>query len=361
MCGIHAQIPLAADLSIGARVDGLTRGEVQRQLWDVRSLVRTYGIRGTVHLFPADELALWLAAFRANPSRNTRAVLETMGIEQAQMDAMVDAVGDALDGRRLTREELGAEIVRRVGRWAGVRAFPAFGDMQPRWSPAIGHAATAGALCFGPNQGSKVTFVRPDQWIGRPTGRRVGGRAALAEVLRRYLAAYGPATLAEFAQWFNASPETARIAARRLGEEIVQVHVEGTPALAPAGDEHDGARSPGGGSLRLLPSFDVYVVGSHPRDVLIPPAFVEHARRHRASLKWAVAGRAQFAGPIPVLVIDGAVSGMWERRATSKRTEIRVEAFTDLTPRQRARLEDEVERIGAFLETPVSVTLGPLR
>src|SRR5262249_10578484 len=152
---------------IGARVAGIARQDVVRELWERRSLVRTYGIRGTVNLFPADELPLWLAALRANPPPNTPARLATMGIGTAQMEDRGRAIGPALDGRRLTREELGSEVVRRVGPWAAERTFPAFAEMQPRWTPAIGHAATAGLLCFGPNLGSKVTFVRPDQWIGR--------------------------------------------------------------------------------------------------------------------------------------------------------------------------------------------------
>jgi predicted transcriptional regulator len=359
LCGIHAQVPISADLSIGARVARVTRADVQHELWERRTLVRTYGIRGTVHLFPADELAMWLSALRANPAQNRQAVLDMLKIDQARMDAMIEAIADALDGRMLTRDELGAEIVARVGRWAGAKRFPAFGDIHPVWTPAIGHAATAGALCFGPNAGTKVRFVRPDQWIGTDTRRGVGADAALGEVLRRYLAAYGPATLAEFAQWFAATRPTAARAARALAGETVEVEVEGTPALALAADERATDRpARRRGSVRLLPSFDVYIVGSHPRDVLIPPAFVEHARRHPASLKWAVAGRAQFAGPIPVLVVDGVVSGMWRRTGTSGRIRIEVEPFVELSKRQLSALDVEAGRVGAILGGDVALSVG---
>jgi hypothetical protein len=90
--------------------------------------------------------------------------------------------------------------------------------------------------------------------------------------------------------------------------------------------------------------------------VLIPPAFVEHAGRHTASQKWA-SGRAQLAGPIPVLVIDGVVSGMWRRTATSGRVRIDVEPFAPLSKRHLSLLEAEADRIGAFLGAPATLSI----
>jgi hypothetical protein len=66
VCGIPAQVMASAELSLGLRVAGVTRREVRDELWQRRSLVKTYGSRGTVHLFPAEELPLWTAALRAN-------------------------------------------------------------------------------------------------------------------------------------------------------------------------------------------------------------------------------------------------------------------------------------------------------
>src|SRR5919202_1301307 len=65
VCGIQAQVMPAAALSVAIRLTDVTRADVQAALWHTRRLVKTFGIRGTVHLFPADELSLWLAALRA--------------------------------------------------------------------------------------------------------------------------------------------------------------------------------------------------------------------------------------------------------------------------------------------------------
>src|SRR5260221_10012259 len=165
-CGIHAQMLSAAELSVGIRVVGVTRQDVRTELWQRRGLVKTHGPRGTIHLFPADDAPLWSAALRANQHPNEARRLAQMGLDPAQVETLVAAIGDALDGQCLTREELGRAVARRVGSWAPEAVSPAFGGQWPRWLMALGTAANAGLLCFGPDQGNKVTFVRPDQWLG---------------------------------------------------------------------------------------------------------------------------------------------------------------------------------------------------
>src|SRR6266571_9162384 len=64
-CGIHAQVMASAELSICARVDGITQQDVREALWRDRTLVKAWTIRGTLHLHPAEELPLWYAALRA--------------------------------------------------------------------------------------------------------------------------------------------------------------------------------------------------------------------------------------------------------------------------------------------------------
>src|SRR5262245_47634317 len=312
VCGIHAQIAQAAELSLGLRAAGVTAADVRGEVWERRSLVKTYGIRGTLHLLPAAELPMWMAAMRARGALPTASQLAWMHLEPAQHDAIVTAIGEALDGRCLTREQLGDEVASRVGSWALERLFPAFSEMWPRWRGAIGGAALAGLLCFGPSQGNKVTFVRPDQWL--EDWSEVVQGDALAEVLRRYLAAYGPATLQEFAQWFAVGPTAALAAWRRLGDDVIEVDVEGyrtSMVGADAGPPQIAVRD----SLRL-PQFDCYVVGGHPRDALIPAPAPGRARAYAGSwVKTARQARVVLAGPMPVLLVDGVWAAPPQRQA----------------------------------------------
>src|SRR5687768_5403878 len=63
--GVHAQVQASAELQLAARVDGITQGDIRKALWERRLLVKAWTVRGTLHLHPADELALWYAASRA--------------------------------------------------------------------------------------------------------------------------------------------------------------------------------------------------------------------------------------------------------------------------------------------------------
>lgn len=68
VCGVQAQVMGAAELAVGARVDGVVQRDVRDELWQRRTLVRTYGPRGTLHLLPARELPIWMAALQAIPN-----------------------------------------------------------------------------------------------------------------------------------------------------------------------------------------------------------------------------------------------------------------------------------------------------
>ena len=59
ICGVHAQILSAAELSIGQRLAGAGRDDVRTALWETRELVKTFGPRGTVHLLPTRDLPRW--------------------------------------------------------------------------------------------------------------------------------------------------------------------------------------------------------------------------------------------------------------------------------------------------------------
>src|SRR5213593_4545339 len=163
LCGLHAQVMSSAELTVWARVEGLERRAVQRALWEDRTLVKTWAMRGTLHLLPASELPLWHAALSTSP-RYLR-----------------PALWQKYFG--MTREEL----VQEVGRLTG---SPAFGVKlaESSWGTILKPAAFTGRLCFGPSLGQRVRFTRPDTWLamGAP---KVDPQASTAAVTRRFLSA----------------------------------------------------------------------------------------------------------------------------------------------------------------------------
>src|SRR4051812_49666535 len=120
--GIHAQVQASAELQLAARVEGITQQDVRDALWRDRTLVKAWTLRGTLHLHPADELALWHAARRAvtglaGDASGLAAWRDPAGavhpeIGSREAKAIRAAVWDALDGRRLLRDEVAEEVVK---------------------------------------------------------------------------------------------------------------------------------------------------------------------------------------------------------------------------------------------------------
>lgn len=340
MCAAHAQILSAAELSIGLRLADGTRAEVRSALWHERSLVKTFGPRGTVHLLPAADLPMWTGALSALPVQTSQA--PDVRLTPDQTDVVVDAVADALDGTELTVDELSDAVVERAGAWAGEPVMPAFQEMWPRWRQAITTAAHRGAACFGPNRGRNVTYTNPRGWL--PGFRPETGPAALADLLRRYLHAYGPATPAHFARWLSVPLRFAADLFDAHAAELQPVEVAGVPAWVCAADASAPADPPEG--VRLLPYFDAYAVGGQPRELLYPGRAAERALN-----------RGQ-AGNFPVVLIDGTVAGVWHQRRSGNRVDVTVEPFAPLTARRQRALEAQVERVGSILEARPTLTIG---
>ncbi|MFI5807667.1 winged helix DNA-binding domain-containing protein [Streptomyces sp. NPDC051561] len=343
MCGAHAQVLSAAELSVGLRLEGVTRAEVRAALWTDRTLVKTYGPRGTVHLLPTADLPMWTGALSALPSAASP-FAKDVRLSPEQLDEVVAAIGAALKDAELTADELTDEVVARTGPWAGDLVMPAFQGFWPRWRQAIATAAHRGALCFGANRGRKVTYTNPARWL--PGLCPDEGPRALAALVEQFLHGYGPATAHQFAQWLNAPRGWAGELFGRLAGEgrISEVLLDGAPAYLVSGDERMPAEPVRG--VRLLPYFDAYVIGSHPRPLVFPGRAAERA----------LAGGQ--AGPFPVLLVDGVAAGVWHQRRSGRRLAVTVEPLAPLDRAQLRELDEQVERTATILEATAELTLG---
>jgi hypothetical protein len=342
MCGAHAQVMSAAEISIGLRVEGITRRAVREALWEDRSLVKAFGPRGTVHLLASGDLPTWNAVLGA--ALNPPGLPPEVRMDTEQTDAVVAAIDAALTDAELTLEELHAEVVRRAGAWAGARVMPAFQELWPRWRQAERTAAFRGVLCFGPNRGQKVTYTSPRRWLGAHTSEdpsRAGRR-----VLRRYLHGYGPASPEHLARWLGGSPAWAQELFRAAALDLAQVDVEGETLWMLAGDED--SQPEGAAGTWLLPYFDAYTVGCHPRERLFPGRAADRALTRGG------------AGNHPVLLIDGIVAGVWHQRRSGQRLHVTVEPVRRLSAAQRAELERRVERIAEIQEATAELEIGPV-
>jgi len=146
VCGVQAQLMPAAELSLWARVENLTREDVGQALWRERSLVKTWCMRGASHLLVSADLPIFVGGLMRSGLRREREWFKRYGVTDAEMDGMVHAIIEALDTHALTRKELTKHVVERVG----VKAKQ---WVEHSWGGIVKRACLQGLVVFGPNQG----------------------------------------------------------------------------------------------------------------------------------------------------------------------------------------------------------------
>ncbi|SHM49112.1 winged helix DNA-binding domain-containing protein [Cryptosporangium aurantiacum] len=295
LCGVQAQVASAAETAVGLRRSAPERDGVAGALAD-RSLMKTWAMRGTLHLLRPSEAGAYLSLLETGGFWRKPSWQRVAGVTPEQIDELTEKVGDVLDGAVLTRDQLVTEIVRDE-RFAGLET-----QLRSGWGQVLKPLAWRGVLCHGPNQGSRITFTNPasqfPEWKQRPEPDE-----AAPAVIAAYLGAYGPATPEAFDGWLSRNG-TSRPRLRRwfadLGDTLTEVDVEGRRTLILTEHADELADTPECTTVRLLGGFDQYVLGTGTNDEALL------AKAHRAAV-------SRTAGWIsPIVVVNGRIVGVWE-------------------------------------------------
>ena len=297
-------------------------------------------MRGTLHLFAADDVPTIAAALAGKERWRRPAWLRWFGVSEPEMGQLIDAIGETLDdGRPRTRAELADEVGRRLGpRQAEL--------LRASWGSTLKVASDRHYLVQSAEDDAGVRFVRASRWIS--SWRDEDGPEALAKLVERYLAAYGPATLRELLRWWGvAATSSIKPIIASLGDALTEVEVDGVRAYARTVDlDAIESTRPTSGDVHLLGGFDPFIVGAGLREQLIPPA---HLKRVSRTAGWIS----------PVVLVDGVVAGVWDSATSGKdRLAITVELFDVVPPNVRSAIDEAAERIGSAQGLSVSVDDG---
>ena len=336
LCGVQAQVASSAAQAVAARQEVPDRHAVRQALAD-RSLVKTWTVRGTLHLMPADEVAAYLAVVGAARTW-LKASWQKAFVSAADLDRVAVAVTDALVGRELTREELVEEVAARTGE-------PQLAaHVRSGWGAVLKPLAWQGLLCHGPDRGGRVTFVRPADVVPGWGGLPAPDDAARV-VVPAYLGVHGPAGPVELDAWLTRGATPKRIVRgwfADLGEALAPVSVEGRALWARAEDVDELRDSSPSAVVRLLPGFDQWVLGPGTADALIL-APVRRAAVSRAG-GWIA----------PVVAVGGRVVGTWE----AGDSQLAVELFPESDGVDAGALDAEVARVAGWLERDLRLTVA---
>jgi hypothetical protein len=166
-------------------------------------------------------------------------------------------------------------------------------------------------------------------WLGEVERRP---RAeSLAELARRYLRGYGPATDRDFARWAGLPLRDVRLGIGRIASEVEEVKVDGNTLIRLKRKP----RAPARPVVRLLGAFDNYNLGYTSRAFAVDDVDV----------KQIVPGGGIVR---PTITVDGRFVGTWSSRRSGRRLAVTVEPFAELRPETVGAIADEVDDLGRF-------------
>jgi hypothetical protein len=338
VCGAQAQILPAAHLQLWARNHGVSRSEIENALWKSRTLVKTHVMRQTLHLIPADEFLVYGAALRGYLLTFALRIMARCGVTRQEADALTELIMEIMAAGPRTRAEITAAVRPKVSK--RVRAW-----MDKVWSITRIPVAE-GLLCYGCGEGNEVQLVRTDHWLTKLKARPVDEAEARCVLVRKYLRAYGPATLNDFAHWSGIPITQIRPLRAHLGKDLAELELEGETCLLLREDlevlRETTRLSP---SVRLLPHLDPYLLAHRAKDHLLES---QHYKRVYRNQGWIS----------PVLLVDGRIAGTWSHKSQGSKVQVRIEPFVRLARATRDAVVQEAESLAGFFGASLNLVLG---
>jgi hypothetical protein len=330
---IQAQDRLGYLLGVGTRTKGLTAADVQQARNVDRTVVRSWFMRGTLHLVPAEDFRWMLALVGEAMDARASKHRADLGILPEDHARVLEVFRAGLPGRGFLKRTEIADFLNSAG-------LPAQGQAARH---LLRSASLLGVVCFGPDQDGEESHVPIDDWLPQDT---IPPPDPMAELARRYFAAHGPANASDFRWWTGLPAAETRRGVEAIADELTEVSVDGTSmwVTANAATRIEEVRSASTHKLRVLGPFDPYLLGYAKRDLGVPDPL----------LKRINAGGGMIRSCI---VIDGRLVGIWDRKRRVSGLTVTVTAFEKLSDEAQTQLEAEFADIARFLETEINWTL----
>jgi|ERR1022692_816486 hypothetical protein len=335
VCGVQAQVMSAAYLQLWTRNHALTRAQIENALWKTRTLVKTSLMRQTLHLIPTDEFPLYIAALKPSRVAAPLRVMARCGITREEGEDLTPLIMNALAAGPLGRAAIAAALRPKVSK--RVRSW-----MDKCWSH-VRVPIAEGLICYGSGEGNEVTFIRVDQWLPNLKPQPIPATEAQCALLRKYLRAYGPATLTDFSHWSGIPMREMKPLPTLLESDLEQIPGDNKNCFLLREDVAVLGESPRARTcIRLLPSFDSYLLAHRDKDHLVSAKHYKRVYRNQ----WWIS---------PVVLTDGVVAGVWSHKLQSKSLLVRIESFGKPSRGARAEIEQEAGRLALFFDSDLEL------
>lgn len=328
--------------SIGLRSPGSTRTDIEAA-FNRGELVRSWPMRGTLHVTTAEDLGWILALTRDRMITSLAARHRELGITTPDVEKVRELAIALLDqlGARATREDLFTTF-EQAGQ----------GTKAQRGYHLLLMLCLQGVLVQGPMNaaaanGNTQFFVRSEQWIKSP--RVLERDQALAELALRYFRSHGPATIKDFQWWSKLTLKDINAGLAQVQEQLETIDCNGVSYyLAPETAQLLGGKAanralPGARTVLLLPGFDEYLLGYTDRCAALAP--------HHTPLT-VPGNNGMFKATV---VVGGQVAGTWRKAQGGQEKQRRLagvvlpELFERISPAQSKALEMAAKKYAKFL------------
>jgi hypothetical protein len=292
-------------LSVAIRA-GTSRAAVTAEL-DAGTVVRSWPMRGTLHLTAAEDLPWLLDLLTERAVKGVEKRRAIVGLTEADVErARGVAVATLAGGGRMSRAELLAALIA-----AGV---PADGQ---RGYHVLWWLSQTGTLVMGPTRDGDQLFVLLDEWV--PSPRRLEREEALGELALRYFRSHGPATVKDLTRWAYCTVADAKAGLAVARPQLEPLTIEGTEHwMDPATPGRLADARERAGDVLLLPGFDELVLGYADRSCTVPDEF---------AARIVPGNNGMFR---PTVVHGGRAVAVWRTGRTKARA-VEVEPFTELS------------------------------
>ncbi len=305
--------------SVGLRT-GWTQEAVERAL-EAGEIVRTWPMRGTLHIIPAQDVRWMLQLMTPRVVAGAAKRRQELGLTDADFSTARRVLEKALSGGRALERPAIHALMEQAGVPMDAR----------RGYHLIWRLAQEGFLCHGPRMKKQPTFVLLEEWVKK--SRNLSREEGLAEMARRYFTSHGPATLQDFVWWTGLRVAEAKEGLESVKKELTCLQAEGEVywmAESVPAAETDG--------VFLLPGFDEYLLGYRHRAAVLD---AEHAG------KIVPGGNGMF---LATLVVRGRVAGIWKRTLRKQEVAVNITPFGALSKKTRSACAKEATRYGKFLK-----------
>jgi hypothetical protein len=319
---VQSQDYAGAVWAIAQRSAGLTQADVDAS-FDAGAILRTHVMRPTWHFVAAADIR-WLLTLTAPRVHAIGApYLRRMDLTAGVLTRAHRVFERVLrDGRTLTRADLAAALKKN-----GIDATGA------RLALIVMNAELEAVICSGPRQGKQFTYALLDERA--PEARPLSRDAALATLTERYFTSHGPATARDFAWWSGLTLTDVRAGIETATPALQEIVAGGVTYYASAGERfaHRPART-----AFLLSNYDEFLIAYKDRGLSI-----------RAPAR--PGGGMAAKNPIFAhqVVIDGYVTGSWNRSIGAKHATIEVRPYTRFSAAEMAQLRKAADAYGRFL------------